>query len=108
MDYSYSTILELPSSPGVYLSDLFKKGRSTIFQRPNTRRGVYYKYRRDSYSFPITEYTKAISVKLNESAPDETIKKEILDEKGSLIIDRRWPDSYDGHYSYELIYSDDG
>jgi nucleoside 2-deoxyribosyltransferase len=88
-----------------YISDLFKKGRVTIFQRPNTRRGVYYTYRRDSYSFPITEYTKAISVKLNGSAPDETSKIEILDDKVSVIIDRRWQDPYAGHYSYELIYS---
>jgi hypothetical protein len=85
-----------------YLAHLFEKGAITMFQRRNERDRVFYKSRKDHYVFPANDFTRAFSVQLNGSAPNEKYEIEEVDERIEITINLEWPDSYAGNFSYEI------
>ena len=94
---------DLSYSAEKYLDHLFSKGSITMFQRPNSRRGVYYNYRRDVYIFPESNLTKTLSVKPNGSGAREDVTVEEKEGIVSVSVELDWPEPYSGIYSYEIV-----
>lgn len=85
-----------------YLAELFRKGRETIFQRPNGRRGVYYKYRKDVYILPATDITQNLTVCFPD--PLSYGKSQVLQSLDSvrLEVEIDWPEPTAQAYNYEI------
>jgi len=98
-----SISFDLDFSADGYLAHLFsERKRITIFQKVNTRRNVFYKFRKDTYEFPATDFTRNLLVKCDGSTSEEDI--EIKEVNGKIIVnvDLFWSEPYSGGYSYDI------
>ena len=86
-----------------FLARLFNKRRMTIFQKPNSRRGVFYKSRKDVYQFPATDFTRSLTIEFNKSAPSEEVEISEKDGIISISVQLEWVEPYAGAYSYEIV-----
>lgn len=85
-----------------FLDHLFTRKVETIFQRPNSRRGVYFNRRKDIYSLPLSEMTGSLYVRSVGGADKHEVKMVEADGKIELTVDAIWDEPYSGQYTYEL------
>lgn len=97
-----SVIFELQIEVEGFLHNLFSRDVEIIFQRPNTRRDVFYKSRVDIYMLPISDKSRGLSIhnlQASEFKEAEIIAgKDFIEAKITL----KWDQPYNGGYSYEM------
>lgn len=85
-----------------YLANLFDNGEETMFQRSNSRRGVFYKYRKDVYVLPANDFTRSLSVRFNGSIQQENYSVEEKDGTIRISIELDWEQPSSDAYSYVI------
>jgi len=97
-----SLSLDLEYTAENYLSHLFSKGAITMFQRSNSKRGVFYNSRKDVYIFPESDFTRKLTAKSDGSITKEIVDTKIDGGKVTVSIDLTWSEPYSGVYSYKI------
>ena len=94
--------LEIEYDAESYLKHLFTRGKESIFQRPNTRRAVLYRRRKDTFVFPENDTTKGIAVDISGLPDSSKVKRAVESGKLILSIETNWKRPSMSGYSYEL------